>query len=162
MQGLLVSALMSTPVISITPQTRLPEIKNVMREKNIRRLPVLERDRLVGIVSLGDVRNAFASDATTLSIYELTHLLYKVTAKEVMRTEVMTIDIDAPVTAAAEQMLLHKVSGLPVLQDGRLVGMITESDIFRALIAGNTSLPETEAAATSDSPRTSASVLPLV
>lgn len=140
MKTLHVRDVMSSPIISITPNTRLPVIKHLMREHNIRRLPVVDRDRLIGIISLGDLRNAFPSDATTLSIYELSYLLDKVTAKEVMRTDVITIEADAPLVEAAKLMLQHKVSGLPVREDGQLVGIITESDIFRAIIAGHVPL----------------------
>lgn len=140
METLAVREIMSAPVILVAPMTRLPEIKNVMREKNIRRLPVVDDGRLIGIVTLGDVRNACPSDATTLSIYELSYLLDKVTAADVMRTGLVTIDVDAAVVEAARLMLRHKVSGLPVLENGKLVGMVTESDIFRAIVAGQLSL----------------------
>jgi len=148
MQSIAVRALMSSPVITITPQTRLPQIKNILRENNIRRVPVVAQDRLVGIVTLGDVRNAFPSDATTLSIYELSDLLAKVTATDVMRTAVIGINADAPLVEAARLMLTQKISGLPVLEDGRLVGMITESDIFRAVISGSLPLPTATAVVT--------------
>lgn len=134
---------MSSPVVSVTRQTRLPMIKHLLREKNIRRLPVLENGHLVGIISLGDVRNAFPSDATTLSIFELSYLLDRVTAEEIMRSDVLTIEADAPLVAAASVMLEHKVSGVPVVQNGEVVGMITESDIFRAVVAGQVALPLT-------------------
>ena len=134
---------MSSPVVSVTRQTRLPMIKHLLREKNIRRLPVLENGHLVGIISLGDVRNAFPSDATTLSIFELSYLLDRVTAEEIMRSDVLTIEADAPLVAAASVMLEHKVSGVPVVQHGEVVGMITESDIFRAVVAGQVALPLT-------------------
>lgn len=134
---------MSSPVVSVTPQTRLPMIKHLLREKSIRRLPVLDNGHLVGIISLGDVRNAFPSDATTLSIFELSYLLDRVTAEEIMRTDVLTIEADAPLVAAASLMLERKVSGVPVVHNGEVVGMITESDIFRAVVAGQVSLPTT-------------------
>ncbi|MBA3944656.1 MAG: CBS domain-containing protein [Herpetosiphonaceae bacterium] len=142
MSGISIRALMSAPVIAVSPQTRLPHIKSRMEEHHIRRLPVVEHDHLIGIISLGDVRNALPSDAITLSIYELTSLLYKITAKDLMRTPVITIEADAPLLEAAQCMLQQRVSGLPVLQNGQLVGMVTESDIFRALVGGQVALPE--------------------
>lgn len=145
MESLTVSALMSQPVIVVSPQTRLPRLKSLMRENNIRRLPVVKGTHVVGIITMGDVRNAFPSDATTLSIYELSYLLDKVTAADVMQPEVLTIAADATVAEAAQVMLKHKVSGLPVLDQGRLVGILTESDIFRGVIAGQLALPTTVA-----------------
>lgn len=140
MKTLFVHEVMSSSVISITPRTRLPQIKHLLREHNIRRLPVVNRTQLIGIVTLGDVRNAFPSDATTLSRYELSDLLDQVTAQEVMRTDVITIAPDASLVEAVQLMLQHKVSGLPVVDNQQLVGIITESDIFRAIIAGHAPL----------------------
>jgi acetoin utilization protein AcuB len=136
MLELLVSALMSTPIISILPHTRLPEIKTIMQNRTVRRLPVVDRQRLVGIITLSDVHNDLPVDLTTLSIHEVTHLLYRVTAEDIMRREVITIGAGQTVMAAIQQMLLHHVRGLPVLQEGQLVGMLTEHDIFRAIILG--------------------------
>jgi len=150
---------MSSPVVSVTRQTRLPMIKHLLREKNIRRLPVLDNGHLVGIISLGDVRNAFPSDATTLSIFELSYLLDKVTAEEIMRSDVLTIEADAPLVAAASVMLEHKVSGVPVVQHGEVVGMITESDIFRAVVAGQVSLPLTATRCTAGQLRITAPIV---
>lgn len=141
MQPLTVRDVMSSPVISVERHTRLPQIKHLLRAKNIRRLPVVERGRPIGIITLGDVRNAFPSDATTLSVYELSYLLDKVMAEEIMRTGVLTIDVDAPLVAAATLMLEHKVSGLPVTGGGELLGMITESDILRTVVAAQLQLP---------------------
>lgn len=135
MSTLSVYELMSSPVITVTPTTRLPQLKNMLRDHQIRRLPVIDDGQLVGIVTLGDVRNAFPSDGTTLSIYELSYLLDQVTAAEIMHTDVITIAPDAALTDAARLMLTHKVSGLPVMLNGNLVGIITESDIFRAMVA---------------------------
>ncbi len=133
--------LMQSPVISDTRHTRLPFIKSLMREKHIRRLPVEEHEQLVGIITLGDVRNAFPSDAAALSVFELSYLVDKVTAEEIMRTNVITVEADMPVVEAAKLMLEHKVSGLPVLSSGRMVGMLTEIDILRTLIEGQIRLP---------------------
>jgi CBS domain-containing protein len=153
MSNVTVRAMMTTPVLSITPNTSLPQIKSLMRARSVRRLPVVDHDRLVGIVTLGDVRNAFPSDATSLSIYELSYLLDKVTAADIMRTDVLTIDVDASLADAARLMLQHKISGLPVMDGTRLVGMITESDLFRALIDGDAPLPQVVPAVTGEQGR---------
>ena len=162
MEPLTVRALMSQPVIVVAPHTRLPKLKSLMREHHIRRLPVVKGTEVVGIITMGDVRNAFPSDATTLSIYELSYLLDKVIATDVMRTEVLTIAVQAPVIEAARLMLQHKVSGLPVLEQGRLVGILTESDIFRAVVAGQLALLTTVAVVTKPVPPTAIPPMPPV
>jgi len=143
MESVTVRSLMSSPVISIPKTMRLPQIKNLMRDNNIRRLPVLDDDRVVGIVTYGDIRNAFPSDATTLSIYELSYLIGQVSAADIMRRAVITVDADTSVVDVARLMLTQKISGLPVVDNGKLVGMITESDIFRAVITGQLVLTAT-------------------
>jgi acetoin utilization protein AcuB len=124
---------MTPSPITITPMTTLPDAHNLMKEARIRRLPVVDRGRLVGIVTLGDVREAQPSDATTLSIYELNYLLSKLTVDKIMTREPLTISPNASVRQAARLMLEQKIGGLPVMEQDRLVGIITESDIFRVL-----------------------------
>jgi len=140
MEPLLVRTLMNGPVVTIAPTTTLPHIKTLLREHQIRRLPVVDRNRLVGIVTLGDVRNACPSEATTLRIYELSYLLTTVTAADIMRQSVVTVQANTSVAEAARMMLTQKISGLPVLEGSHLVGMLTESDIFRAVISGQVML----------------------
>ncbi len=123
---------MSTEVISILPETTLPEAHRIMTENRIRRLPVVQDGQLVGIVTLGDVREAEPSNATTLSIWELNYILSRLCISEIMTPDPLTISIQASVREAAHVMLTNKVSGLPVVDEaGRVVGIITESDIFR-------------------------------
>jgi CBS domain-containing protein len=96
---------------------------------------VVENDRLVGIITIGDVREASPSDATTLSIWELNYLWAQLTVERVMTRKLLTISPDSSILDAAELMLDHKISGLPVVDaQNKLIGMITESDIFRMLI----------------------------
>ncbi len=137
MQSLRVRDLMTSPVITIPPLTRLPVIKLFMREKCIHRLPVVSRGRLVGIITLGDVRNAFPSDVPAIGAMEARHALDRVRAEDIMRTDVITVTADAPLPEAALLMLYHKISGLPVLDGDRLVGIITKSDICRAIVSGD-------------------------
>lgn len=126
---------MTTPVLSILPETPISTAHQMMKENGVRRLPVVADNRLVGIITLGDVREASPSGASTLSIWELNYLWSQLTVSKVMTRRLLTVHPDDPITAAAQLMLDKKVSGLPVVdQQERLVGIITESDIFRMLI----------------------------
>jgi CBS domain-containing protein len=125
---------MTSELITITPQTSLPEAQQIMLEHRIRRLPVTDRGRLVGILTLGDIREAKASDATTLSVYELNYLLDRLLVKDIMTPNPITIGPDEPVGEGARLMYENKIGGLPVVENGSLVGMITESDLCRLLM----------------------------
>jgi CBS domain-containing protein len=126
---------MSSPARSIDPNMPVGEAYNLMMKHGIRRLPVVEGDLLVGIVTLGDLREARPSSATSLSIYELNYLLGKLTVGQVMTHHPYTVTSATPIQKAARIMLERKVSGLPVVDEhNQPVGIITESDIFRMLI----------------------------
>ncbi len=125
---------MTANPITITSQTTLPEVHRLMREHRIRRLPVINKGRLVGIVTLGDLREARPSTATLLSVYELNYLLDQVTAKNFMTNDPITISPDATIAQAARLMFEHKISGLPVVEDSELIGIITETDFCRLLM----------------------------
>ncbi|MCB0211081.1 MAG: CBS domain-containing protein [Anaerolineae bacterium] len=126
---------MTRDVLTINPDMALPEVHRLMTENNIRRLPVVNHDRLVGIVTLGDVREAEPSDATSLSIWELNYLLSRLKVDKIMTVEPRVINQDATIKDASKMMLDYKISGLPVLDNsGNLVGIITESDIFRMVV----------------------------
>ena len=142
MRTLAIRDVMSSPVIAVSPTTSLPKLNALMREQHIRRLPVMSGNRLVGMVTFGDIRSAMPSDATTLSVYELAYLMEQVTAAEIMRGDVITIGADASVAEAAQRMLEHKISGMPVMEQGQLVGIITESDIFRVISSGLVAVAE--------------------
>ena len=129
-----VSEWMSNTVLSTRRDTSISSAHQIMRDNKIRRLPVVENGKLVGIITIGDVREASPSDATTLSIWELNYLWAQLTVDKVMSRNVYTVSPDSLMLDAAELMLEHKISGLPVLEDGKLVGIITESDIFRMLV----------------------------
>ena len=123
---------MTREVITISPETTLAEAHKLMVEKRVRRLPVLDQDRIVGIVTLGDVRGAEPSRATSLSVWEMNDLLAKLKVTEIMTSQPRVIQQDASIGEAARIMLDNKFSGLPVVDEaGRLSGIITESDIFR-------------------------------
>jgi CBS domain-containing protein len=119
--------------ITITLQTTLPEARQLMEKHYIRRLPVINNGKLVGIVTRGDLREAQAS-ITTLSVYELNYVLDRLTAKEFMAYEPITIAPDTTIEEAARLMLQHKIGGLPVVENGELVGIITETDFCRLMV----------------------------
>jgi len=123
---------MTPEVITITPETSLSEAHELMKSKRIRRLPVMDHGRIVGILTLGDVRAAEPSGASTLSVWEANDLLAKLKVVEIMSRSPVTIQQLASIGEAAKIMLEKKFSGLPVVDGaGHLAGIITESDIFR-------------------------------
>ena len=89
---------------------------------------------LVGIVALSDVLEAEPSQATTLSVYEINYLLAELKVQKIMKKPVITVTPDTPIREAANLMLTHKIGGLPVVEGDQLVGIITESDIFRMIV----------------------------
>jgi CBS domain-containing protein len=131
----LVKDWMTRNVVTISPETTLPEAHKLMTDQKIRRLPVVVEGRLVGIVTRGDVRGAEPSGATSLSIWEVNYLLAKLKIGELMTKHPATISPDETIGEAARLMLERKISGLPVVDnEQRVVGIITESDIFRLVV----------------------------
>jgi len=134
MTNYLVLEWMNPHPITVSPKTTLSEAHRIMAERNIRRLPVVEDNKLVGIVTSGDLRQAAPTIATSLSLFELNTLLNKATVDKIMKREVITIAPKSLIREAARVMLFKKISGLPVMDGDKLVGIITESDIFRMLV----------------------------
>jgi len=123
---------MTSHVITISPETSLAEVHELMKSKRIRRVPVLDHGQVVGIVTLGDVRAAEPSGASSLSVWEINNLLANLKVVEIMSRDPITIQQNASIGEAAKIMLEKKFSGLPAVDEaGHLVGIITESDIFR-------------------------------
>ena len=135
MRSALVREWMTSAPVVATPGTTLPDALILMKRNNIRRLPVCQNDRLIGIVTRGDLRGAQPSEATSLSIFELNYLIGRVTLDQIMTRNPVTVTPNTTIGAAARLMLRRKISGLPVMEDGRLVGIITESDIFRLVVS---------------------------
>lgn len=133
-EEILVRDWMTDTVYTLLPQTSIETAHKIMKDKKIRRLPVIKNGKIVGIVTLGDVREASPSDATTLSIWELNSLWAQLTVEKIMTTTVITLHPDESILNAAELMLKHKISGLPVVENNALIGIVTESDIFRMLV----------------------------
>ena len=132
---MLVGERMSKPVITVRPETPMPEALDLMRKEHIRRLPeVNKRGELIGIVTETNLLKASPSEATSLSIYEVTYLLSKLTVERIMTKPVVTVTEDTPLEEAARIMADHHFSGLPVMRGKELVGMITETSLFRVFL----------------------------
>lgn len=132
---------MKVSPISVSPTTPVAEARDLMQRRRIRHLLVLDGVRLVGIVTDRDIRLNLPSPATSLSIWEINYLLAKLTVGEVMTRSVITIRPDRPVVEAVRLMLEHRIGALPVTEDGRVIGIITETDLLRAfdrVLAENT------------------------
>lgn len=131
---MLVRDVMQSQVVTVTPQTTLSEAVRLTRQRGIRHLPVLEGGELVGIVSDRDLKRAMASPATSLEARELTYLLERLTMAEIMTRPVMTVAPPVPVEEAARVMVREKISALPVTEEGRLVGIVTETDVLELFV----------------------------
>ena len=132
---MLVREWMASDVLTIDENTSMMKALHLMKENKIRRLPVMSRGSLVGIISDRDLKEASPSKATTLDVHELYYLLAEIKVKEIMTKDPFTISADETVERAAVIMLEHKVSGLPVINKQKeVVGIITQSDVFRAFV----------------------------
>ncbi len=132
---MLIGEFMTKEPITVTTDTGVYEALNLMRENKIRRLPVLDRKgKLVGIVSEKDLLYASPSPATSLSIYELRYLLSKLKVSQVMSSPVITVRENGTLEEASRIMVDNKVGGLPVTRGDQVVGIITETDIFKIFL----------------------------
>jgi acetoin utilization protein AcuB len=131
---MLVGERMSRPVISVSPDAPIHDVLAMFKKEHIRRAPVLKDGKLVGMISQGDLLNASPSPVTTLSVWEMNYLLSKVTVKRVMTKKVITVDSDTPIEEAARIMADNKIGGMPVMNNGKVVGMITETDLFKVFL----------------------------
>jgi len=127
---------MSENVRTVGLDTSINEAFSLMKENNIRRLPVVEKGKVTGIITIGDLNQASPSTATTLSIHELNYLLAKTKVKDIInkKQKLITVGPENYIETAAKLMRRNRISGLPVVEDNKLVGIITETDIFDALI----------------------------
>ncbi|MDY7031052.1 MAG: CBS and ACT domain-containing protein [Thermodesulfobacteriota bacterium] len=132
---MLVKNWMTKAVITIDEDASMHTAIKLMNENNIRRLPVTKKGKLTGIITNLDLNRESASKATNLAIHELNYLIDKIKIKEIMtKKDLQTVSSSCTVEEAAMIMLEKKIGVLPVVDDGNLVGIITESDIFKVLI----------------------------
>ncbi len=132
---MLVGDRMTRNPITCSPDTPVDDALNLMRQEKVRRLPVIDKNhKILGIVSEKDLLYVSPSPATTLSVFEMHYLLSKVKVSTVMTKEVITVTVSTPLEEAARIMADNKIGGLPVLDGDKLVGIITETDIFKVFL----------------------------
>ena len=134
MSDKLVRDWMTPKPIIISQNSPLRDAYWLMIDNKVRRLPVMDDEHLVGIVTLEDLRRAEPPTGIGLDLVKITDMLSRMTVRQVMTKDPKTIAPDAPLIEAARMMLEHEVSTLPVMEDSQLLGIITESDIFRAFV----------------------------
>ena len=132
---MLVRERMSKSPVTTTPDTSVTDALRLMRERKVRRLPVMDaHGKLVGIVADQDLLYATPSPVSSLSVWEMNYLLAKLKVEEVMTRQVITVTEDTPVEEAARIMVDSKIGGLPVMRDGQLAGIVTETDLFKVFL----------------------------
>jgi len=132
---MLVGERMRRPVITVRAEMPIQDALKLMHTEHIRRVPVVDaRGRLVGLVSEMDLLKASPSEATSLSIWEVHYLLSKITVERVMTREVITVTEQTPIEEAARIMADNEIGGLPVMRGRELVGIVTETDLFRIFL----------------------------
>jgi CBS domain-containing protein len=130
---------MSSPVVTVHEQTLLPEARSLLAQHAVRRLPVVDdAGRLVGIITQNDIFRISASAATDVQDYDLYCTNGRLPVRRFMTRTPVTAAPDETIVDVARRMLAHKISGLPIIEDNSLIGIITESNIFRVMIAEDT------------------------
>jgi len=133
---MLVKHFMTKHVFTVEPEESMQRALNLLKEHKVNMLPVVQEGNVVGIVSDRDLKRASASDATVLDAHELRYLLNKIKIKDIMSKNPVTVPPDYTIEETAEVLMTHHISGAPVLDEqGRMVGVITRNDLFKALIA---------------------------
>lgn len=125
---------MTRKVVYVSPDTTVAHTADMMREQGLRRLPVIENDRLVGVVTERTMAEASPSKVTSLSIYEMNYLLNKTKIRDIMVRDVVTVSPYASLEDAVYAMMKNQVGILPVVEAGQVLGVITEKDVFKAFL----------------------------
>jgi acetoin utilization protein AcuB len=135
-EKMLVKNWMSKEVITVNADDSMQNAIYILKEQNINILPVMAKEKIVGIITDRDLKKASPSDATTLDIHEILYLTSKLKVRDIMKKSVHTVPADYTIEEAAAILLENKISGLPVLDESnKLVGIITRSDIFQVVIS---------------------------
>jgi acetoin utilization protein AcuB len=125
---------MSHPVITVQPNMPITKAHELMSKDKIRRAPVVKNGKVVGMVTLNDIQRAYPSTATSLAVWEITTLVAKIQVKDIMIKDVRTVQEETPIEEAARIMTDNEISALPVMRGEELVGIITETDLFRIML----------------------------
>jgi acetoin utilization protein AcuB len=131
---MLIGERMTHPVTTLPHDMPIVDALDLLKREHIRRAPVVKGGRMVGIISDYDLLNASPSQATSLSVWEMNYLLSKIKVKDVMTKDVITVDVNCTIEEAARIMADNQIGGLPVLREGNLAGIITETDIFKLFL----------------------------
>jgi len=133
---LLVENWMNPNVITVDADDSMLDATKILKEHNIRHLPVLEKGKLVGVITDRDLKRASPSDATALEAHELLYLIANIKVREIMTRNPITVPYNFTIEEAAEILLQAKISGMPVVdKDGDVIGTITQTDLFKVLIS---------------------------
>ncbi len=133
---MLVKYWMSRDPVVVDAEESMRQATDLMKNHNIRMLPVMRKNKIVGVITDRDLKRASASDATTLEIHELLYLLSKIKVADIMSKPAVCVQLDQTIEETAEILMRRKISGAPVVADnGELRGLITQHDLFRALIS---------------------------
>ncbi len=129
-----VSDWMTKKVFTVSPDDSISDAVKLTREKNIKHLPVVKGEKIKGLLSDRDIKEYVPSKATSLDVYELHYLLAKTKVQEAMKTKIITAAPDTPIEEAAKIMYDADIGCLPVIEHNKLVGIISDRDIFRVLV----------------------------
>jgi CBS domain-containing protein len=130
---------MSSPALVVDESMPLPDVRQRLTQQHIRRLPVVNAaGQLVGIVTEGDVNRVSDSHITDVRDYSLYYRVADLPIGEIMTRTVVTVTPDTSIMEVARLLLYHRIGGVPVVEDGRVIGMITESDLFRLIVVRQT------------------------
>jgi acetoin utilization protein AcuB len=131
---MLIRDIMTTKVITITSDISIYDAREIMRSHRIERLPIVEEGKLVGILTKNEVLKALPSPSMARSIWELTMILHKMKVKDIMKTQVITANLDMTVESAIALAQQKRIGCLPVMEDDRLVGIVTTNDFFYRIL----------------------------
>ncbi|MGD8770091.1 MAG: CBS and ACT domain-containing protein [Desulfobacterales bacterium] len=130
-----VGRVMNTYLVTVSPDTTIIKAKDIIEQKKINHLLVVdENEKLLGLISDRDVKQSWASPATTLSVHELNYLLTQLTVEMIMKKKIITISPDTTIEMAALIMQENRISALPVMEAEKLVGIITTTDVLEVLL----------------------------
>lgn len=125
---------MSHPVITVPPNMAITKAHELMARENINQCPVVKSGKLIGLITEKDILKAYPSSATTLAVWEIASLLEKIKVEDIMLKKFQTVEENTPIEVAARVLVDHKISALPVLRNKELVGIITETDLFKIML----------------------------